>query len=230
MIFSLAIPVMAVPAKNNPNQDFGEPNTKTTYDLPWGYYDDDFSIYLENGIIPGFSIPVGKLIYIPISITNDTNRACPQLSIWINDELVAFWGSVGKGETVKYVIEVDTSEVCKYMYFVEIWTRKDNLNYKDCGVGAAVINVFVPDNEIEIPGGEKAAVLLRGLSTAEIIDGLKIVGNDMILTIGEFELILAKGVKNLNQSGEVALGDGYFLIFDIAGNGKNIKTFEIIKK
>ena len=44
------------------------------------------------------------------------------------------------------------------------------------------------------------------------------------------EFILSTNANNRNISGEIYLGDGYYLVFDIKGNGSNIKNFSIIKK
>lgn len=56
--------------------------------------------------------------------------------------------------------------------------------------------------------------------------------NNKVLTlvIDGREFILSTKASNRNISGEITLGDGYFLKFDIKGNGTNIKVFEIVKK
>ena len=228
MIFALAVPAMAVSVKYNENQDFTEPVTVTTYDLPWAF------IYAENPFtpegIPIFAVPVGQDIKIPISFTNNADRACPQLSIWVNFEQSAYWGSVGKGETVEYILDIDTSEVGTYSYYVEIWTRMGNPNYEDLGVGAAIFIVYDSGSGDEKSDGEIAADLLKSLSAKDIANNLALKNGSLILTAGGKDFVLAENAKNFNQKGESALGDGYYLIFDIAGNGTNIKQFDIIKK
>jgi len=43
-------------------------------------------------------------------------------------------------------------------------------------------------------------------------------------------IILSTNANNRNVSGELYLGDGYFLIFNIKGNGSNVKVFEVVYK
>jgi hypothetical protein len=71
-----------------------------------------------------------------------------------------------------------------------------------------------------------ASILKNGLSAAQ----LQLNGKALTLVIDGQSLILSTNANNRNISGEVALGDGYFLKFDIKGNGSNIKQFEIIKR
>ena len=52
----------------------------------------------------------------------------------------------------------------------------------------------------------------------------------VILVFDNREFVLSTNANNVNISGEIDLGDGYFLMFDIAGNGKNVKRFDIIYK
>ena len=78
--------------------------------------------------------------------------------------------------------------------------------------------------------GQKAAELLAGLSKDEISNGLSLSGGVMKLVVGDMEFILKTDANNLNQQGEIDLGDGYFLVFDITGNGSNIKDFTIVKR
>ena len=52
----------------------------------------------------------------------------------------------------------------------------------------------------------------------------------LTLVIDGREFILSTNANNLNISREINLGDGYYLVFDIKGNGSNIKDFRIIRK
>ena len=222
MAFALAVPVMAAPEKSNPNQDFTG-LTETAYDLP-----EECVVDVTEEGVPILTVPVGYDLKIPITFTNNADRGLPQLSIWVNGEQAAYWGAVSKGESVTYVIDVDTSAEGTYLYFVEIWTRRGNPNYEDVGVGAAIIIV---EGEPESDGGEKSdAALLMDLTSDEITKGLKLNEKGMVLAAGGREFVLCAGAKSLNQKGTVDLGDGYFLIFDIAGNGKHIKQFDITKR
>jgi hypothetical protein len=78
--------------------------------------------------------------------------------------------------------------------------------------------------------GQIAAELLQGLSNGEVAAGLTLSGGVMTLTVDGNVFVLKTGVNNLNQSGKVDLGDGYFLVFDIAGNDSNIKWFYILQE
>ena len=84
------------------------------------------------------------------------------------------------------------------------------------------------------PGNETAETLSRlapsilknGLST----DNLPLNGKVLRLVIERVDLILSANANNRNIEGEVALGDGYFLAFDIKGNGSNVKIFDVIDR
>jgi len=71
-----------------------------------------------------------------------------------------------------------------------------------------------------------AAILKNGLSS----DNLCLNGKTLTLVIDGREFILSTNANNRNISGEIYLGDGYYLVFDFKGNGSNIKDFRIIRK
>ena len=71
-----------------------------------------------------------------------------------------------------------------------------------------------------------AGILKNGLST----NNLRLDGKVLTLVIDGREFVLSTNANNRNISGEIALGDGYYLKFDIKGNGSNIKEFKIIPK
>ena len=74
---------------------------------------------------------------------------------------------------------------------------------------------------------ERAAGILRnGLSQ----NNLRLDGKVLTLVVDGREFVLSTNANNRNIDGEIALGDGYFLRFDIKGNGSNIKMFDIILK
>ena len=99
----LALPALATPEKDNPNQDFsGTPVTIETTDSE-----------------------------VKISITNVEDRGLPDVSIWANDVLVASYAEIGKGKTVTHVIDVDTSLVGAQTFDIVVWTRLGNANFQD---------------------------------------------------------------------------------------------------
>jgi len=69
-------------------------------------------------------------------------------------------------------------------------------------------------------------ILRNGLTVSQ----LRLTGNTLTLVIDGREFVLSNNADNRNISGEIDLGDGYYLIFDIKGNGSNIKAFEIVKR
>ena len=68
------------------------------------------------------------------------------------------------------------------------------------------------------------SVLKNGLSNKNLV----LAGKTAKLVFDDREIILSTEANNLNIDGEVALGDGYFLIFDIKGNGSNVKEFKVV--
>jgi predicted amidohydrolase YtcJ len=70
------------------------------------------------------------------------------------------------------------------------------------------------------------SILKNGLTAENLI----LSGKELSLVLGDMTIVLATNANNRNISGSVALGDGYYLNFDIKGNGSNIKVFEIVKK
>jgi hypothetical protein len=69
----------------------------------------------------------------------------------------------------------------------------------------------------------------KGFDDLKYVD-LVLEGRTLKLVTGDTEIILATNVNNKNVSGEVDLGDGYRLVYDIKGNGSNVKEFTIIQK
>jgi hypothetical protein len=72
------------------------------------------------------------------------------------------------------------------------------------------------------------SIIRNGIPQAQL---LLSANNRATLTLalpGLDPIVLATNVNNRNVEGEVDLGDGYILIFDIKGNGSNIRRFEIV--
>jgi hypothetical protein len=70
------------------------------------------------------------------------------------------------------------------------------------------------------------SILKNGLSASNLI----LDGKVLRLVVGDVDMVLSTNANNRNIEGEITLGGGYFLKFDIKGNGSNIKVFEIYKK
>ena len=169
------------------------------------------------------SVLVAEEATITITVENVADRGLPQVSVWVNGEQVEFYNEIGKGKSVEYTVPVDTSEAGLQAFEVVVWTRLGNQNWaQELYKGTKIVEVQQPKSE-----GEIAAELLGGLSDAEITAGLSLVDGVMKLTVGDNMFVLMADAKNLNQTGELDLGDGYWLVFDIAGNGSNIKSFSV---
>ena len=68
-------------------------------------------------------------------------------------------------------------------------------------------------------------ILKHGLTNSQLV----LTGKTLTLILGDLQIVLSTDANNRNISGTVALGDGYYLKFDIKGNGSNIKVFEVFK-
>jgi len=91
------------------------------------------------------------------------------------------------------------------------------------------VTFYVPQTDIEFLEERAAAIRKNGLSEGQL---LLSANNKATLTL-VYEgrsFVLATNVNNRNVSGEVDLGDGFFLVFDIKGNGSNVKVFEIVER
>ena len=88
----------------------------------------------------------------------------------------------------------------------------------------------VAPSDAEFLQARAAGILRNGLTQTQ----LRLSANNkatLTLVIDGREFILATNVNNRNVSGRIELPDGSgALVFDIKGNGSNIKTFQIIKK
>jgi len=71
-----------------------------------------------------------------------------------------------------------------------------------------------------------AGIIKNGLSQ----NNLHFDGKILTLVIDGREFVLSTNANNRNIDGQISLGDGCYLVFDIKGNGSNIKVFEVIKK
>jgi len=69
-------------------------------------------------------------------------------------------------------------------------------------------------------------ILKNGLTTIQ----LRLTGKTLTLVIDGREFVLSNNANNRNIDGEISLGDGYYLRFDIKGNGSNVKEFKIVMK
>ncbi|MCL2121402.1 MAG: InlB B-repeat-containing protein, partial [Clostridiales bacterium] len=90
-----------------------------------------------------------------------------------------------------------------------------------------IANPATPDKtDTEFLQDIAADVLRNGLDQSNLI----LSGKTLTLSIDGREFVLSENANNRNISGEIALGDGYYLVFDIKGNGSNMKEFRIIQR
>gem|GEM_PF-3062686 len=78
--------------------------------------------------------------------------------------------------------------------------------------------------DVEVLQQNAAAILKNGLPQNNLV----LTGKTLTLVIDGKEFVLSTNANNRNISGEIYLGDGYWLVFDIKGNGSNIKDFKIV--
>jgi|GEM_PF-2657779 len=103
LALAVALPALAAPARNNPNQNFsGTPVTIETLGSE-----------------------------VKLSITNVANRGLPDVTVWTNDVLVASYSEIAKGQTVTHVIDVNTNLVGTQSFDIVVWTRLGNKNFQD---------------------------------------------------------------------------------------------------
>jgi hypothetical protein len=95
--------------KDNENQDFT---------------DTPVSVIASNE-----SVLVGEETQIVVTIENIADRGLPDVSILVDGECINSYDEIGKGETVEYVIDVDTSEVGTQDFKIKVWTRLGNKNF-----------------------------------------------------------------------------------------------------
>ena len=67
----------------------------------------------------------------------------------------------------------------------------------------------------------------RNVDDMNLRENLSLTGRTLSLVVGDREIVLSTNANNANVSGSILLEDGSTLIFDIKGNGSNIKEFRI---
>ena len=83
-----------------------------------------------------------------------------------------------------------------------------------------------PNDDVEFLQERAAGIIKNGLNQSNLVLNGKI----LKLDIDGRSFILSNNANNRNIEGEISLDDDYKLVFDIKGNGSNIKIFKIIKK
>ena len=72
------------------------------------------------------------------------------------------------------------------------------------------------------------SIIKNGIPQAQLLLSSNNKATLTLVLPGLDPIVLATNVNNRNVEGQIDLGDGYILIFDIKGNGSNIKKFEIV--
>ncbi|MCL2137849.1 MAG: hypothetical protein FWH40_10115 [Coriobacteriia bacterium] len=121
----LTIPAYAV---TNVNQDFSNTGVEVTVTEPEVVY-------------------VGSDVSIVLDVTNNVDRGIPDVTIWINGEMVSNF-DIPKGTTATYTLAVDTSEAGDQVFLIEIWSRINNKNFaQQLYEGTTVITVVEVEEE-----------------------------------------------------------------------------------
>jgi len=99
-----------------------------------------------------------------------------------------------------------------------------------CGVCGELEDDCVCVSDADFLRAIAADILKNGLTEAQLVLSANNKAT-LTLVIGGKEFVLAANVNNRNVSGQIELPDGSgILVFDIKGNGSNVKVFEIIPK
>jgi len=106
----------------------------------------------------------------------------------------------------------------------QVDVANDTIEYRVCQrCGYIEYNVR---HVAEVLKDRSAAIKRNGLPTSALL----LNGKTLTLVLpGLDPIVLSTNANNRNIEGRVDLGDGYTLIFDIKGNGSNIRIFDIIK-
>ena len=65
------------------------------------------------------------------------------------------------------------------------------------------------------------------VANLDLRENLNLTGRTLELVVEDRVIVLSSNANNANVSGSIPLDDGSILIFDIKGNGSNIKEFRI---
>ena len=199
MLFALAIPAMAAPAKDNANQDFT--GTPVTVNAP-----DEVLVNEDAQVI--------------VTVTNVADRGLPDVTIWVNSVCVKSYSEIGKGKSVEIVIDVDTAEAGVQAFDVVVWTRLGNKNFQDkLYEGTTTIAVVEP-----VPEEKTVEQWLEDLNDAlnkAISDGtFEIVNTNnktyVTLTVDGVDYTFEGG--NGVRSDKVCYIDGVAYVIRITGN------------
>ena len=82
------------------------------------------------------------------------------------------------------------------------------------------------ESDVDFLKNRAADILKNGLTT----DQLRLDGKTLTLVLDGREFVLSLNANNRNLGNEIDLGGGYFLVFDIKGNGANVKDFKVIQR
>ena len=200
---SLSITAFAAPVCENPNWTACQNN--------------DFSDTLVEVTAP-VEIFVGDDAGINVDVTNLADRGLPQVTIFVNGDVAAYYSQIGKGATQQYVIEVDTTEAGEQTFEIEVWTRLGNKNYEDL-LYADTVTVDVQSVDVDW-----FAAFTDALADA-IADGSFAVlscGNNntcVSLFVDGVEYVFVGG-NGYNSSKSLVAEDGVRYAINITGNGR----------
>jgi hypothetical protein len=203
--FAAVAPAIATPLKYNPNQDFTD--TEVTVDAPE-------------------SVFVGDEAQITITVENTADRGLPQISIWVDGTRVVFYSEIAKGASVSYSFDLDTSEAGEQSFDIEVWTRKNNVNYADLlNSGTVTIEVVEPEPEVKTPAEWRAditnaindAIAAQGVNN--IADLVVVTNNRSSITLTiDGEVYVFTGGAGINADKSLTIDDVTYII-TIQANG-----------
>ena len=103
---------------------------------------------VEATLIAPDVVYVDTEVSIAIDITNIFDRGMPDVTIWVNGELV-WYQDIEKAVTANYTFAVDTSTAGEQVFDIEVWTRLGNKNFEQL-LFADAITVTVVEQEVDM--------------------------------------------------------------------------------
>ena len=128
--------------------------------------------------------------------------------------------------TVLYYALLENSSV-KDLNFAFTWS-KPHSGYYDTNEAFAWLDNAIADFLLKAKTAEYNAIAADYLANGISANDLILDGKTLSVKIGDEFIVLQTKANNKNVSGEIDLGNGFVLKYDIKGNGSNIKQFEFI--
>jgi hypothetical protein len=166
-----AMPQTSTAAPGNGNQDFTGTPVSVAVTTSYALIDEEAQIV--------------------ITVENMAERGLPDVSIWINNARVKLYSDIGKGKSIEFVFDVDTSKAGEFDFDIEVWTRKGNKNFE------AILGEPVTKTMTVVPSVEDEKTLLDALNDA--LEGITNSGDGPItVTVDGIDYVFETNNQNYN--------------------------------